>query len=71
MGFCSRLGRAIGMSLEVCRETQSLIPGATGILGFLVIFRRSQASSPFESLNSAFLSSCQTYLRPPVEMTWN
>ena len=44
-GFSSRLGRAIGMPLEVRRETQDPFPVATVILGFQSIFKRSQASS--------------------------
>ena len=68
MGFSSRFGRAIGTPLEVRRETQGPFPVATGILGFLSIFKMSQASAPFEALNSAFLSSCQRDVRPPVEM---
>ena len=54
-----RLGRAIGMLLEVRRETQSPIPVATGIFGFLSIFKRSQASSPFKALNPACFLRCQ------------
>ena len=38
------------------------------ILGFVSIFKKSQASSPFEALNSAFLSRCQRDVRPPVQM---
>ena len=67
-GFSLRLGRAIGTPLEVRRETQGPFPVATGILRFLSIFKRRQASTPFEALNSAFLSSCQRDVRPPVEM---
>ena len=66
--FSSRLGRAIGMPLKVRLETQGPFPVATGILGFLYIFKRTQALSPFETLNSASLSSCQSDVRPPVEM---
>ena len=44
-GFSSRLGRAIGTLLEVRQETQGPFPLATGILGFLSIFKRSQATS--------------------------
>ena len=66
--FSSRLGRAIGMPLEVRPETQGPFPVATGILGFLYIFKRTQALSPFETLNSASLLSCQSDVRPPVEM---
>ena len=64
----SRLGRAIGMLLEVRRETQSPIPVATGIFGFLSIFKRSQASPPFEALNSVCLLRFQRDVRPPFEM---
>ena len=66
--FSSRLGRAIGTPFQVRQETQGLFPVATGILGFLSIFKRSQASSPFEALNSALDSSCQRDGKPPVEM---
>ena len=47
---------------------QGPFPIATGILGFLSIFTRSQASAPFESLNSTCLSSCQRDVRSHVEM---
>ena len=67
-GFSSRLVRAIGTSLEVRLKTQGRFPVVTGILGFLSIFKRSQASSPFEALNSACLSSCQIDVGPPLEM---
>ena len=67
-GFLSRLGKAIGTCLELRRETQGPFPVATGILGFLSIFKSSQESSCFEALNSACLSSCQRDVRPPVEM---
>ena len=67
-GISLRLGRAIGTFLEVRREIQGPFPVSTGILGFLSIFKRSQASSPFEALNSACVSRCQRDVRPPVEM---
>ena len=63
-------GREIWTPLEVRRESQVPFPVATGILGFLSIFKMSQASSPFEALNSAFLSNCQRDVRPPVELRW-
>ena len=66
--FFSRFGRAIGMPLKLRRETQDPFPVATVILGFLSIFNRSQASSPFEALNSSCLSYCQRDMRSPVEM---
>ena len=37
-------------------------------LGFLSIFKKSQASSPFEALNSTRLSRCQRDVKPPVQM---
>ena len=51
-------------------ETQSPFPVATKILGLLLIFKRSQASSPFDALDSMFLSRYQRVVRPPVEMRW-
>ena len=54
-GISSTLGSAIGMLLEVRRHTQCPFPVATVMLGFLSIFKRSQALSPFEPLNSAYL----------------
>ena len=56
------------MLLEVRRETEGHFLVGTVILGFLSIFKKSQASSPFEALNSARLSRCQRDLRPPVHM---
>ena len=67
-GFSSKRGRATRMPLKVSRDTQGPFPVATAILGFLSIFNQSQASSPFEALNSAFLLRCQRDVRPPVEM---
>ena len=68
-GISMRLGRAIGKLLEVRWETQGPYSVATGILGFLSIFKKSQASLPFETLNSACLSRCQRDMRPPVQMS--
>ena len=59
---------AIWTLLEVSRATQCPFLVATVILGFLSIFRKSQASSTFEALNSACLSRCQRDVRPPVQM---
>ena len=58
-GFSQRLGSAIGTRLEGKCETQGPFPLVTGILGFLSIFKRSQASSPFEALDSTCLSGFQ------------
>ena len=65
-GFSSRLGRAIGMPIEVRRETQGLFPVAKGIWGFLSIINSSQTSSPFELLNSVCFSRCQSDMCPPL-----
>ena len=67
-GISSRLGRAIQMLLKVRQETQGPFKVPTGILGFLYIFKRSRASSPFEALNCACLSRCQRDVRLPVQM---
>ena len=40
----------------------------TVILVFLSIFKKSQASSPYEALNSLCLSRGQRDVRPPVQM---
>ena len=37
-------------------------------LGFLSIFKNSQASSPYEALKSVYLSRGQRDVRPPVQM---
>ena len=68
-GISTRLGRAIWMLVEVRREMESPFLVGTGIYKFLSIFKKSQASSPFEALNSTFLSWCQRDVRPPVQMT--
>ena len=61
------LGRKIQTLLEVSREaTRPLLVG-TVILVFLSIFTKSQASSPFEALNSAHLSKSQMDVRPSVQ----
>ena len=69
-GNSLRFGRAIGTLLEVSWETQCPFPVAKGILGFLSIFKRSQAYSPFEALNYTCFSRCQRDMRPLVEMRW-
>ena len=48
-----RLGSAIGMLLEVRRENVGPFLVATVILGFLSIYKKSQASSPVKTLNYA------------------
>ena len=61
------LGRKIQTLLEVSREAKRPLLVGTVILVFLSIFRKSQASSPFEALNSAHLSKSQMDVRPSVQ----
>ena len=49
-------------------ETKRPFLLSTVILGFLSIFKKSQASSPFEALISARLLRFQRYVWPPVQM---
>ena len=56
------------MHLEVKQETEVHFLVGTVILGFLSIFEKSKASSPFEALNSMCLSRCQSDVIPPVQM---
>ena len=58
------------MHLEVKQETEVHLLVGTVILGFLSIFKKSKASSPFEVLNSVCLSRCQSDMIPPVQMRW-
>ena len=58
------------MLLEIRRETEVHFLVGTVVLGILSIFKTSQASSPFEALNSRRLSMCQREVRPPVQMRW-
>ena len=53
--------------LEVSREAKRPLLVCTVILAFLSIFTTSQASSPFEALNSAHLSKFQMDVRPTVQ----
>ena len=52
------------------REAKRPLLAGTVILVFLSIFMKSQASSPFEALNSAQLSMCQKDVRPSVQKRW-
>ena len=56
------------MLLEVRQETEVHFLVGTVILGFLSIFKKSQASSSYEALNSVCLSRGQRDVRPPVQM---
>ena len=40
-------------------------------IGIPIIFKKSQASSPFEALISVCLSSFQSDMIPPVQMRWS
>ena len=61
------LGRKIQTLLEVSREAKRPLLVRIVILVFLSIFTKSQASSPFEALNSAHLSKSQMDVRPSVQ----
>ena len=56
------------MLLEVRWETKRPFLVSRKILGFLSIFKKSQASSPFEVLNSVCLSRYQSDVIPPIQM---
>ena len=58
------------MLLEVRQETEVHFLVGTVILGFLSIFKNSQAFSPFEALNSVCLSRYQSDVIPPIQMRW-
>ena len=50
------------------QETEVHFLVGTVILGFLSIFKKGQASSPYEALNSLCLSRGQRDVRLPVQM---
>ena len=52
------------------QETEFHFPVGTVILGFLSIFKKSQASSPYEALNSLCLLRGQRDVSPAVQMRW-
>ena len=52
------------MLLEVRQKTGVHFLVGRGILGFLSIFKKIKASSPFEALNSVYLSRCQREVMP-------
>ena len=58
------------MLLKVRWEAKRPLLVGTVILVFLLIFTKSQASSPFEAMNSAHLSMCQKDVRPSVQKRW-
>ena len=55
--------------MEVRLETKAHFLVGTVLLGFLSIFKKSQASSTFEALNSICLSRYQSDVIPPIQMT--
>ena len=57
------------MLLEVRQETKAHFLFGTVIFGFLSIFKKSQASSPFEALNSVCLSRYESNEIPPIQMS--
>ena len=61
------LGRKIHTLLDKSREAKLPLLVGTVILVFLSIFTKSQESSPFEALNSAYLSRSQMDGRPSVQ----
>ena len=67
-GTYTTLGRTIRTLLEVRQETEVHFLVGTVILGFLSIFKKSQASSPFEALNSLCVSRCQRDVINPGQM---
>ena len=56
------------MLLEVRQETEVHFLVGTVILGFLSIFKKSQASSPYKAVNSVCLWRVQRDVRPPIQM---
>ena len=50
------------------QETEVHFLISTVILGLLSIFKKSQASSPYEAFNSECLSRGHRDVRPPVQM---
>ena len=67
-GIQTTLSRTIRTHLEVKPETEVHVLVVTVVLGFLSIFKKSKASSPFEALNSVCLSRCQSDVIPPDQM---
>ena len=62
------LGRTIRTILEMRQETEFHFLVGTVILGLISIFKKSQASSPFEALNFVCLSRCRRDVISPVQM---
>ena len=58
------------MLVKLRQETEVHFLVRTVILGFLSIFKKTQALSPFEALNSMYLSRFQRDVITPVQMRW-
>ena len=56
------------MLLDMRQETEVHFLVGRVIMGFLSIFKNSQASSPYEALSSVFLSRGQRDVRSSVQM---
>ena len=56
------------MPLELRREIQSLVPVATGILGFISIFKGNPSSSHVEAWNASLVSSWKWGVSPHVDL---
>ena len=69
-GSLTRLARTVRTLLTVRREAKRPLLVGIVILLFLSIFMKSQASSPFEAMNSEHLSMCQKVVRPSVQKRW-
>ena len=70
-GIKTRLGRIIQTLLEVRWETKVPFLVSTEILGFLSIFKKCQASSAFEALNSTSLRGVKGCEAPCPDDAWN
>ena len=66
-GIYTRLGMTIRTLLVVKQEAKLPLLVRTDMLGFLSLFTKSQAFSPFEAMNSARLLTCQSDMSHPVQ----
>ena len=62
------LGRTIRMLLEVRQETKAHFLVGTVMSGFLSIFKKSKALSPFDALNSVCPSRYQSDGIPTIQI---
>ena len=54
--------------MELRQQTEVHLLFGTVILGLVSVFKKSQASSPYEALTSVCLSRVERDVRPPVQM---